>query len=65
MPLEVLLRRRLASFRAVYLPTAGELSERGFELLATAQRPHFTVRLPRADDRELGKLLAALGPFPA
>ena len=62
MPLEVLLRRRFASFRTIYLPTAGELGERGFELLATAQRPHFTVRLERADDRELAKLLAALGP---
>lgn len=62
MPLEVLLRRRFASFRTIYLPTAGELGVHGFELLATAQRPHFTVRLERADDRELGELLAALGP---
>lgn len=61
MPLEVLLRRRFASFRTIYLPTAGELSGHGFELLATAQQPHFTVRLERADDRELGELLAALG----
>jgi hypothetical protein len=29
MPLEVLLRRRFASFRTIYLPTAGELSEQG------------------------------------
>ena len=28
----------------IYLPTAGELGMHGFELLATAQRPHFTVR---------------------
>lgn len=62
MPLEVLLRRRFASFRTIYLPTFGELSKHGFELLATAQRPHFTVRLERADDWELGKLLAGLGP---
>jgi hypothetical protein len=62
LPLEVLLRRRFASFRAVYLPTIGELSEHGFELLATGQQPHFTVRLMRADDRELGKLLSAFGP---
>ena len=62
MPLEVLLRRRFASFRTIYLPTSGELGKDGFKLLATAQRPHFTVRLERADDRELGKLLAALGP---
>jgi hypothetical protein len=62
IPLDVLLRRRFASFRTIYLPTAGELSEHGFELLATAQRPHFTVRPEQADDRELGRLLAALGP---
>ncbi len=62
LPLEVLLRRRFASFRTIYLPTAGELGKHGFELMATAQRPHFTVRLERADDRELGRLLAALGP---
>lgn len=62
VPLEILLRRRFASFRTVYLPTAGELSEHGFELLATAQRPHFTVRLERANDQELAKLLAALEP---
>ena len=61
MPLEVLLRRRFASFRSIYLPTAGELSEGGFVLLATAQRPHFTIRLERAHNRELERLLAALG----
>ncbi len=57
--LEVLLRRRFSSFRTIYLPTAGELGKDGFKLLATAQRPHFTVRLERADDRELGKLRRA------
>ncbi len=62
IPLEVLPRRRFASFRTIYLPTAGELGKHGFELLATAQRPHFTVRMKRADERELEKLLAALGP---
>jgi hypothetical protein len=40
MPLEVLLRRRFASFRTIYPPTAGELGKYGFELVATAQRPH-------------------------
>ena len=53
---------KFAIFRTIYLPTAGELGKYGFELVATAQRPHFTVRLDRADDRELGELLAALGP---
>ena len=62
MLLEVLLRRRFASFRTIYLPTAGERGKHGFELMATAQRPHFTVRLERPDDRELGRPLAALGP---
>jgi hypothetical protein len=60
--LDDLLLRRFASFRIVYLPTAGELVDRGFELLATGQQPHFTVRMHRADDRELASLLAALGP---
>ncbi len=62
MSLDVLLRRRFTSFRAIYLPTVGQLGEHGFELLATGQRPHFSVRLRRADDRELAELLAALGP---
>jgi hypothetical protein len=59
--LDELLARRFATFRTVCLPTAGKLGERGFELLATGQAPHFTVRLRRADDPELGDLLAALG----
>jgi hypothetical protein len=61
MPLDVLLRRRFTSFRTIYLPTVGQLAGHGFDLLATAQRPHFTVWLRTADDRELEKLLAALG----
>lgn len=67
-PLDDLLRRRFATFRTIYLPTAGRLAEYGFELLPTAQRPHFTVRLHRADDQELVHLLEALGaaqPNPA
>jgi hypothetical protein len=60
--LEELLARRFASFRMIYLPTAGQLGEGGFELLATGRRPHFTVRLRSADRPELEKLLAALGP---
>jgi hypothetical protein len=43
MPLDDLLRRRFATFRTIYLPTAGRLAEHGFELLPTALRPHFTV----------------------
>ena len=60
-PLGDLLRRRFATFRSIYLPTVGGLADRGFELLATGQRPHFTVRLRRADEQELGELLEALG----
>ena len=36
LSLEVLLRSRFATFRTIYLTTAGELGEHGFELLATA-----------------------------
>lgn len=60
--LDELLARRFATFRTVYLPTAGQLGGHGFELLATGQAPHYTVWLRRADDQELGELLAALGP---
>lgn len=61
MPLDDLLSRRFATFRTIYQPTAGQLISHGFELLPTGQRPHFTVRLRRADDSELGQLLTALG----
>jgi hypothetical protein len=61
MSLDDLLRRRFASFRSIYLPTAGRLAEYQFELLPTGQRPHFTVRLRSADGPELNRLLAALG----
>ena len=60
-PLDDLLLRRFATFRTIYLPTVGGLADRGFELLPTGQRPHFTVRLRRADDQELGELLEAPG----
>jgi hypothetical protein len=40
---------------------ADRLAEHKFELLPTAKRPHFTLRLHRADDSELGRLLTALG----
>jgi hypothetical protein len=63
--LEELLVRRFATFRTVYLPTAGQLGERGLELLATGLAPHYTIQLGRADDKELGELLAALGPAQA
>ena len=61
MSLDDLLRRRFASFRTIYLPTAGRLARYQFELLPTGQSPHFTVRLHSADSPELARLLAALG----
>ena len=61
MPLNDLLRRRFTSFRTIYLPTVGRLAECRFELFPTGQRPHFTIRLQRADDSELDRLLTALG----
>lgn len=61
MPLAELLGRRFATFRTVHLPTVGRLRERGFDLLPTGQRPHYTVRLQGADDLELKRLLDALG----
>lgn len=60
-PLDDLLRRRFATFRTIYLATVGGLADRGFELLPTGQRPHYTVRLRGAGDQEFGELLEALG----
>jgi hypothetical protein len=59
--LDDLLRQRFANFRTIYLPTADGLASRGFELLPTGLRPHFTIRLRHASDPELDRLLAALG----
>ena len=63
LPLDVLLRERFATFRTVYLPTVADLVGRGFGLLPTGLRPHFTVRLQTVDDDELQRLLEALGPL--
>lgn len=61
MPLAELLSRRFATFRTIHLPTVGRLRQRGFNLLPTGQRPHYTVCLQSADDLELKRLLEALG----
>jgi hypothetical protein len=61
LPLDELLRRRFTSFRTIYLPTVTRLTDHGFSLLSTGQRPHFTIHLHRADDPELIELLTALG----
>jgi hypothetical protein len=47
------------------LPPGGELGETGFELLATGQRPHYTVRLHRADGPELEKLPGLIDDYRA
>jgi hypothetical protein len=60
VPLGELLRTRLYRFRTIHLPTADRFQ--GLQLLPTFRRPHFNVRLQRADDDELSDLLAALGP---
>jgi hypothetical protein len=49
------------SYPIVHLSTIGALVGGGFEFLATASRPHFTVRLSGADDDELHRLLALFG----
>jgi hypothetical protein len=61
-PVEVLLRERFASFRVVYLTRVATLHAAGFDLLPTGLRPHFTVRLERADEPELADLYRSLGP---
>lgn len=64
VPLDELVSRApLFRFEHVYAPAVTQL--RGFQLLPTFGRPHFTVRLRRADDPELSELLAALGPLQA
>jgi hypothetical protein len=60
--LDELLSARFATYRIIHMPAAARLLDRGFELLPTGLRPHYTVRVRRADNAELGDLLAALGP---
>jgi hypothetical protein len=62
IPLDDLLAARFATYRVIHLPTAAALVDHGFDLLPTGLRPHYTVRLRRADDAELNELLGALGP---
>ena len=45
----------------VHLTTVELLERAGFELLATASRPHFTVRTVGADLDEIAGLLAVFG----
>jgi hypothetical protein len=46
----------------IHMPAAAQSRDRGFELLPTGLRPHYTVHLLRADSLELGELLEVLGP---
>lgn len=62
IPLDELLSARFATYRMIHMRAAARLRDRGFELLPTGLRPHYTVRLHRADSTELDELLAALGP---
>jgi hypothetical protein len=55
------LLERFASYRVVHLPRVGELRKAGFGLLPTFGRPHYTVKLDRADRTELSSLLMAMG----
>lgn len=54
-----ILRTRLRSYDHVYLSTVGRLRKRGFDLLPTFARPHFSVLLPGVDHAE--ELFDALG----
>ncbi len=45
IPLDELLSARFATYRMIHLPTATLLLDRGFDLLPTGLRPHYTVRL--------------------
>lgn len=60
--LEELLSARFATYRVIDRPASAALLDRGFDLLPTGLRPHYTVRLRRGDSPELNELLAALGP---
>ncbi len=62
IPLDELLSARFATYRIIHLATAARLRDHGFDLLPTGLRPHYTIRLRRADSAELGELLTALGP---
>ncbi len=60
--LDGLLSSRLANYRWVHTPTARQLGDAGFTLLATFSRPHYTLLLDQITDELLGRLEAALGP---
>ena len=57
-----LLASRMRSYRVVHRVPAGKLLTAGFELLPTAGRPHYTIRMMSGDEAAAAMLLAVLGP---
>jgi len=51
----------MSSYRVVYLCPAGELRSAGIELLATATRPHYTLRSRGGGTLDVARLLAKFG----
>lgn len=51
----------MRSYRVVHQVAVGRLLNAGFELLPTAGRPHYTVRMVSDDEGDAVKLLAVLG----
>ncbi len=49
------------SYRVVYLCPAGDLRAAGFEFLATAKRPHYTLRAQGGATLDVERLLDSLG----
>lgn len=60
--LDGLLRDRLSTYRWVHTTTVEQLTEAGFQLLATFGRPHLTLLLDDVTDDLLARLEEALGP---
>lgn len=56
---DVIVGQKLGSHRWIHLAPAAELHVRGFDLLPTFERPHFTVLVATLDD--LGQLVDTLG----
>jgi len=55
------LLKQMRTYRVVHRCAVGDLRLAGFELLATAVRPHFTVKLMSATTEEIARLLATFG----
>lgn len=51
----------MSSYRVIYLCPAGELRSAGFELLATATRPHYTLHAQGGGSLDVERLLTKLG----